>query len=628
MDNSLVDQYRILHSETPGYGTGSYWRPQILEQAGKIGASTVLDMGCGKGRMVHLLRKAGLKADGFDPSVDEWNATQVLQKTYDMVLSVDVAEHWAPGTVKPELKRLRDLAIKQVFLVISCRSAHHHLPDGRNCHLSVHPPEWWKTRVEEVFPPALWTVNQLAWKEENKTLVLAIARKQTAIEKVFSLKLLGMDTFDHQKTIAVVGNGPLSPGDRERIESADVVIRFNDWNRRRDFDEARAGTRCDFLFTQFDANPSGPAPETVCVAIPAPFHIDRIIEKSEEWYRESSLLAFNPYVMRIMCRDVLRLDSEGCKHPIPTVGFQMLYWLHLWSRDYNMGAEIFVTGFTWHVDIETATAAKIHLLTDTVPRGYNHTYLREVKWLAGNIVENRRFQFSEKTRDALYYVRWLTLDQGFEKKFHSSGQGDWRYDPQKWEGARKDLQFPISLLRDAVQRLWGPGTEYVLDVGSGPRSMLEFLDDIPPASKVAIEPLGESYVAAEKGPMGTDAIYPIPAETPVPQLFGKCSAVWCHNVLDHCHNWRTVLRNIDLYLTPGGRVYIGTDDFPARRGHLGFDSDIVHELQSFGYSILWNKRKEKSDPAFYRQQMAVAEKPLTPQTNEHSRSQKNIEGQA
>ncbi len=610
MDNSLIDQYRQLHNEDPGYGTGSYWRPQILEQAAKIGASTVLDVGCGKGRLVRLLRDAGLQVAGFDPSVQEWTDESVLKKTYDMVVSVDVAEHWAPGTVKPELKRLRDLAMKQVFLVISCKVAHHHLPDGRNCHLSVHPPEWWKSRVEEVFSPSLWTSRQLAWKEDRRILVLSVTRRQTALEKVFSLELLGMDTFSHQKSIAVVGNGPLSPGDRERIDAADVVIRFNDWNRRKTFDETQAGTRCDFLFTQFDANPSGPAPETLCIAIPAPFHIDRIIEKSDEWYQGSRLLAFNPYVMRIICRDVLRLDSDGHRHPIPTVGFQMLYWLHLWSRDYNLGSEIFVTGFTWHVDIETQTAAKVPLLSDTLPRNYNHSYLREVKWLAGNIVENRRFRFSEKTRDALFYVRWVTIDQGFEKKFHESSQGDWRYDPEKWAGARKDLALPASLLREAVQKL--PGVEYVADIGSGPRSMLEFLDDIAPAKKVAIEPLADSYIASGKGTLGVDEVFPLPAETPVQKLIGKCSAVWCHNVLDHCHNWRAVLRNIDQYLAPGGRVYIGTDDLPARRGHLGFDSDIAKELKEFGYSIIWAKRKERTDPAFYRSQMAVAEKPERP----------------
>ena len=112
---------------------------------------------------------------------------------------------------------------------------------------------------------------------------------------------------------------------------------------------------------------------------------------------------FNPYMMRVICRDVLRLrNSDGSKHPIPTVGFQMLYWLRAFAP---ANCKIFVTGFTWHVDEYAGTANGQDIMGDEFPGHYNHSYLREVKWCAANLVEHPAFTFGPKTRRALYYVR-------------------------------------------------------------------------------------------------------------------------------------------------------------------------------------------------------------------------------
>ena len=72
----------------------------------------------------------------------------------------------------------------------------------------------------------------------------------------------------------------------EHIEKADKVIRFNDFNRRRNFNP-KSTQRCDVLFTHYDSWPITKPGfssdiKNVVIAIPYPFHCERIIKRVEE----------------------------------------------------------------------------------------------------------------------------------------------------------------------------------------------------------------------------------------------------------------------------------------------------------------------------------------------------------
>ncbi len=211
------------------------------------------------------------------------------------------------------------------------------------------------------------------------------------------------------KSIAVVGNGPLCRGDADRIAAADVVVRFNNWNRRADFSPETAGRRGEVLFTHGDLREAGPAdgfaaPETVVLAIPAPFKIDRMRLLAETWWPESRLAMANPYLLREACIE-LGLDSEGWAHPMPTAGFSLLY--HLWcfrEGQRGGGGSVHVTGFDWHVDREEGTCERVRVGSDEVPGHYNHSYLREAMWCAAHLLDRPGWEFSESAREALAFV--------------------------------------------------------------------------------------------------------------------------------------------------------------------------------------------------------------------------------
>lgn len=409
MDSDLVAQYRTIHQNSSGYGSSAGWNPTILKRFPNC--TRILDYGCGKGALVGALREAGKDATGYDPAIDKWSDPSALEgDPYDLVTCIDVAEHWKPGTIKPELRRLRDLSRGPVFMVISCRPAHQILPDGRNAHLSVNEPEWWEARLREVFNPAIYRVERVRWDEANRALAVSIERATFHRHAFERVGIFGAESVNLRgKRIAVVGNGPIHAGDQQRIEESDLVVRFNDWNRRSKFRTALYGQRCDFLFTQFDSD-HNPAelkapPRDVCIAIPSPFHQDAVMDKLDGWYADSRLWMFNPYTMRHLCRDVLRLrNSDGTTHPIPTVGFQFLWQLDRWL-DESYGSTVFVTGFTWHVDQEMATAGRVPIISDVFPNTYNHSYLREVKWTVENLLGRPGWDFGKLSIEALNYVK-------------------------------------------------------------------------------------------------------------------------------------------------------------------------------------------------------------------------------
>ncbi|MCB1232667.1 MAG: hypothetical protein KDN19_20645, partial [Verrucomicrobiae bacterium] len=229
--------------------------------------------------------------------------------------------------------------------------------------------------------------------------------------RLVDLSMFGREHLGDEEggSIAVVGSGPLDAGDRERIEAAGTVVRFNNWNRRADYSAEVAGKRCDLLFTHGDLREAGASegfdpPETVVLAIPAPFKMDRMRLLAETWWPESRLAMANPYLVHEACLE-LGLKSEGWKHPMPTAGFSLLYQLWRFGEGGGPEPEVYVTGFDWRFDREQGTCERVRVGSDEVPGHYNHSYLREAMWCARHLLDRPGWEFSETAREALSFVR-------------------------------------------------------------------------------------------------------------------------------------------------------------------------------------------------------------------------------
>jgi len=113
---------------------------------------SILDYGCAKGKLLEQLKSDFPEIrtiNGYDPGVPEFE--NIPLDSYDCLISNDVIEHFEPEFLDQSLRHMNTLFTRSAWLIIACYPAKKSLPDGRNAHLIVQPPEWWCERVAECF---------------------------------------------------------------------------------------------------------------------------------------------------------------------------------------------------------------------------------------------------------------------------------------------------------------------------------------------------------------------------------------------------------------------------------------------------------------------------------------------
>lgn len=146
---NIIDQYKQLHE------AGKFAGFSVLEHAEKIGnlvretgSTSVLDYGCGKGlqysrHAIHEDWNLG-RLQLYDPAVPGFTEPP---EPADGVICCDVMEHILESEVQYVLKHVISLGRKFVFFVICTRASKKFLPDGRNCHVTIKPKEWWENAI-------------------------------------------------------------------------------------------------------------------------------------------------------------------------------------------------------------------------------------------------------------------------------------------------------------------------------------------------------------------------------------------------------------------------------------------------------------------------------------------------
>lgn len=147
----VIEQYRLMHGNPKMFRgrLADVYCAEIAALCQETSAETLLDYGSGKGHQYSLHRQHETHAfpepHCYDPGVME--LAQKPKGQFDGVLCLDVMEHIPEAHVEEVLAEIFAYARKFVFLVIFTAPARKHLPDGRNCHLSVQPPAWWDEKI-------------------------------------------------------------------------------------------------------------------------------------------------------------------------------------------------------------------------------------------------------------------------------------------------------------------------------------------------------------------------------------------------------------------------------------------------------------------------------------------------
>jgi len=138
------DLQRALHADPRGYGgKGDRWAPAVRDMVARLGATSVLDYGCGAGSLKRALRPlcdSAVRIDEYDVAIPGKDG---LPSFADLVVCTDVLEHIEPDRLSMVLTHLHLLARKAVFAVIALRPANKVLADGRNAHLIIESADWW-----------------------------------------------------------------------------------------------------------------------------------------------------------------------------------------------------------------------------------------------------------------------------------------------------------------------------------------------------------------------------------------------------------------------------------------------------------------------------------------------------
>lgn len=143
-----------LHTSEPEYGIGgSQWGFDVLDILERHGLKSVLDYGCGKGELARFLRDRHVLE--YDPAIEG----KAHAGHADLVVCTDVLEHIEPGCLDAVLAHLKDCTDRRLFFNIATRPALKVLADGRNAHLLVKSPDWWRERLQEHFVIERWEVS-------------------------------------------------------------------------------------------------------------------------------------------------------------------------------------------------------------------------------------------------------------------------------------------------------------------------------------------------------------------------------------------------------------------------------------------------------------------------------------
>ena len=109
--------------------------------------SSVLDYGCGHGGLMTAIKETypSMQVEGYDPGNPAYN--RMPTQSFDAVISGDVFEHIEPEHLDATLQLINSKILRCGWFRIACYPAKKHLPDGRNAHLIIESPDWWRTKI-------------------------------------------------------------------------------------------------------------------------------------------------------------------------------------------------------------------------------------------------------------------------------------------------------------------------------------------------------------------------------------------------------------------------------------------------------------------------------------------------
>jgi hypothetical protein len=144
--NDYLEELKLLHNKKT-FGTASNIPNEVKELIENQSINSILDFGAGKGLTSSALKSNyNINVYTYDPVTFPIK----LPDQVDLVYSSDVLEHVEPNLINKTLEDLSHRAQLYQYHLIACHPAKKSLSDGRNAHLIIKPPAWWKQKISNL----------------------------------------------------------------------------------------------------------------------------------------------------------------------------------------------------------------------------------------------------------------------------------------------------------------------------------------------------------------------------------------------------------------------------------------------------------------------------------------------
>lgn len=135
-----------LHKDNWAYGIGGDRHADtVLKLSADIKSNSILDYGCGKGRLAKAIPFGICE---YDPAIQ---GKDTPPKPADLVTCFDVLEHVEPDRLLYVLKDLHRCTIRLGYFIIHTGPSTKKLADGRNAHLIQEGKDWWLGKLRKFF---------------------------------------------------------------------------------------------------------------------------------------------------------------------------------------------------------------------------------------------------------------------------------------------------------------------------------------------------------------------------------------------------------------------------------------------------------------------------------------------
>ena len=164
------EQLQSLHQQKK-FSERNLWYNDVKKFIEKEQPSNIIDFGCSHGGLISKLKTDFPNIsviDGYDPGVPEFE--KLPERNYETLISTDVIEHIEPETLDSTLNYIESLFTKSAWIIIACYPAKKYLPDGRNAHLTIEPPEWWLSKLAQTMPNSKIVWSEVIVKNPDKPM--------------------------------------------------------------------------------------------------------------------------------------------------------------------------------------------------------------------------------------------------------------------------------------------------------------------------------------------------------------------------------------------------------------------------------------------------------------------------